>query len=284
MRHIIAVAVLTVGLVACGQKKVVPERKSFNDMFGETISEQAKRQQQLQFDITERTKTCLRAAGFQVQAADPNQPDSWAAITQMKDEQFVSQYGYGVALEATRSLLHVEKDPIVVFRNALAEQERAAFDSALRGSQGEVGAGCLAKAESEALDGLVALRAARVELEEKIKADPRHRVVEEKFVACMKQASFVDATNFLWGREAVKKKAQEAMLLAKVFFVDGTEGLLSSADGSKPIARVVIPEAFQEVQVFEQRVARADVDCRKPLQAEIEAVRHPYEEEFVKTH
>ena len=269
-------------LSGCGSSTPEPSSYEFDDLYGATAGEQASQQLRLSDSVTTMAIECMNQEGFSIDQADSGVTskqlvDRMSATTD--NETFVREFGYGITDVIVASLLDLPTDPFDRARAQLDAAGQAAFDTAFAGPTGT--GGCIARAQRNALGGLLQLQTRRIDLEESIEDDSGFLIIEDEFIRCMRSSGY-EATYFTWGRDQVGNRIVELQTQARAVLDDGSQvSFAEIAPGVLP-ARVELPETVEaEVRAYELQVAEADYRRRETLIDAYDSVRERHERDFL---
>jgi hypothetical protein len=265
------------------------------DLVGRSASteEVAAQVRQAEQERQELVGDCLADQGFEyvVHVAAGQVVNVFGLPTDLPEDEFRRQYGYGIATGFEAALDHppgapsdVVEDPNAAIVATMSEAERAAYEQALYGTPGPNGepGGC----EGEAM--LATDRAARLieelddeldDLEARIGADARLVDAEQAWVDCMADAGYPFADEAAIHEEILRRlnPVNDAAVGEDV-----PDGVVQSREGMSLTEEQRAELA--EVRAFELAVAEADLECRDDLDEVRAEVRAEHEAEFVDAH
>ena len=279
---LVACSTLLGALSACSSDKSRAGILDLHDIFGETASQQASYQIRLREAILSELIDCMRRKGFWVN--DQNGPSAVEELMHRMEEYtddrlFASNFGYGITDIAVAAIQDLPNSPITRARTRLEGVAQDIFDRTLNGFAKNDG--CLGKAESQALGGVLQLELIRIDLEEMIEQDIRHQNIESQFISCMNTFG-LKATYLDWGRDQVFSQVLELQILAKLSLDDGAVvSFLDAEPGTIPISIELPPDILREVRAYELLVAQAEFECRKQIEYQYHYLRSTYEKEFL---
>jgi hypothetical protein len=195
-----SIAIVATAIAGCGGKSSGAYR-DIEDQIGFSRSGIVERQSRVEGMI----RDCMKAQGFEYIPVDPlAQRAALTGKSQMSDEEFLKQFGYGISTMFGRG--DARSDPNDRIRKSLTEADRAAYDRALWGDNpgatfaeavdsghfDQLG-GCTRQATESVLGGaavLATLQRKLDELDQRIAQDPRMVAATEKWSSCMADAGY----------------------------------------------------------------------------------------------
>jgi len=233
--------------------------------------------QRRQLELEGLLASCMKAKGFDYVPLDPTATPRGRVVVQgLTDEEFRSQYGYGISTlydaAAKPGAKGVTSNPNIGIRDGLSPADRTAYDKALTGGSSEATfasavdngdfsslGGCTREATEKVFGGTKALQTVQSALDEvdkRVAADKRVTAAQRQWASCMRQAGF----EFQEGDEI------EASLTKRLEAIVGAPGS-RKATYDKP--------ALASLQESELKVAETDASCEakflKPVKDKVEA-------------
>lgn len=269
----IATLAAALALAACGesgskQDSPVSKGGSVEDQLGRTQSGIEAAQAKIETDIA----ACMRAQGFQYTPVDP--VAARAALTgksNLSDEEFQSQFGYGIATLYGRGT--PQSDPNLRVRQALTAADLRAYDLALSGGRPEQTffraadtgdfsqlGGCTKEATDKLLGGtelLTTLQRKLDELDDSIVQDQRMVRAFEAWTTCARDKT---------GETYEDSEAVEIDVTKRLEAIVGTLPAGEPAPGA--FANAVPAGAYDaaaldELRRLEVELSNADVSCEE---------------------
>jgi hypothetical protein len=232
--------------------------------------------QRRQLELEGLLASCMKAKGFDYVPLDPTATPRGRVVVQgLTDEEFRSQYGYGISTlydaAAKPGAKGVTSNPNVAIRDALSPADRTAYDKAFTGGSSEATfasavdngdfsslGGCTREATEKVFGGTKALQTVQSALDEvdkRVAADKRVTAAQRQWASCMRQAGF----EYQEGDEI------EASLTKRLEAIVGPPGG-RKATYDKP--------ALASLQENELKLAQTDAACEakflKPVKDKVE--------------
>ena len=273
-----AVVVLTL-LAGCGGASTGGKSGGSNSIEAE-LGFDTNGQQQRQRLVEEKIRGCMKGRGFEYFAVDPVVQRSALVGGNLTDEEFTSQYGYGITTLIDK---RNNSDPNASVRSALSATDRAAYDAALTGENrsatftaaldtGDFSTlgGCTKSAVEAVFGGtemVTTLQSKLDDLDRRIDSDPRMVAALAKWATCMTAAGYPGNT---------ASEDVDATLLTRLTDIVGPLAMFD------PEHRPAYDSgALAELQRLEVAMVTADVACEDKHVAPVdERVRAEYEAAF----
>jgi hypothetical protein len=252
--------------------------------FEETLGFGGDQAKEVQSQVENRIRDCMRAQGFDYVPVDPfAQQQALTGKARITDEEFTRQFGYGISTLFGRG--NAQSDPNERIRTSLSQADRAAYDRALGGENPgvtfadaldsgdftELG-GCTKDASEAAFGGpavLTQLVEKLDELDEAIIQDQRMVRANEAWQECMIEK----------GYRYEEPDAIDSDLEERFQAIVGSN--VPPGTSTPPEGVSFDRAALTELQREEVRIGTADLDCEvqeiEPVERE---VRPQYEERF----
>jgi hypothetical protein len=252
--------------------------------FEETLGFGGDQAKEVQSEVENRIRDCMRAQGFDYVPVDPfAQQQALTGKARITDEEFTRQFGYGISTLFGKG--NAQSDPNERIRTSLAQADRGAYDRALGGDNPgvtfadaldsgdftELG-GCTKDASEAAFGGpavLTQLVEKLDELDESIIQDQRMVRANEAWQECMIEKGYRYEEP-----DAIDSDIEERFqAIVGSGVAPGTSTVPEGASFDRA--------ALTELQREEVRIGNADLDCEvQEIEPVERAVRPQYEERF----